>query len=84
MSDVLGKANEEWRAFIRARPGERFISRYRRSQRDPSVARRVLRVGFGLILTVGGAAMWVLPGPGWACVIVGLGMFASEWRALAR
>ncbi len=40
---------------------------------------RVLVFALGVTLLVAGALMWVLPGPGWATVILGLVVLASEF-----
>ena len=39
-------------------------------------------VGFGLI--AGGVVMLVLPGPGWAAILLGLVVLASEFELAAR
>lgn len=40
---------------------------------------RVMVFALGVTLLVAGALMWVLPGPGWATVILGLVVLASEF-----
>jgi hypothetical protein len=52
------------------------------------VLARVLKVGFGLLLVLAGAAMLVLPGPGLLTIAIGVALVLSQWprgrRTLAR
>ncbi len=43
------------------------------------LALKVVVLAFGLTLVVAGAAMLVLPGPGWAAILLGLVVLASEY-----
>jgi uncharacterized protein (TIGR02611 family) len=49
---------------------------------------RILKIVVGFVLLVAGAAMVVLPGPGWLTIALGLAMLAEEFpwarRALDR
>ena len=42
-------------------------------------AARLARIGGGFLLLVAGAAMLVLPGPGWLSIGVGLALLATEY-----
>lgn len=84
MANVLTAITDGWRALTRARPGQRFRQYYRRSQRQRSLGRTVLRIALGVSLTAAGVVLWVLPGPGWLLVMCGMALFASESRWLAK
>lgn len=84
MGRIVDQARKEWRLLTADRPGYRFVGQFRRSQRDHSLARRVVRVVFGVVLVAAGVVMLFAPGPGWLVIFFGLGMFASESCALAR
>ena len=42
-------------------------------------AKRLVRIVFGFTLLVLGAAMLVLPGPGWVTIALGLAVLATEY-----
>src|SRR5262245_31844693 len=83
MREALSELREMWRRFARAQPGERFVNHHREAQRTNSVAKRVVRLTLGTILTAAGMTMWFTPGPGWLLVLFGLAMFAAESSRLA-
>jgi uncharacterized protein (TIGR02611 family) len=45
---------------------------------------RFLKIGVGFVLLVAGAAMVVLPGPGWLTIVAGLAMLAGEFQWARR
>jgi hypothetical protein len=84
MSQTSPAAKRGWFSFIRDQPGRRFLHHYQRSQGQRSTLQTVLRVGLGVALTAAGVVLWVLPGPGWLLVMLGMAMFAGESRIVAR
>ncbi len=48
-------------------------------KKTPPLARQVAVACLGLVLLLAGAAMLVLPGPGWATIFLGLAVLASEF-----
>ena len=55
-----------------------------RSRRSLDTAWRMLVFTLGLTLVVAGVMMLVIPGPGWATVILGLVVLASEFTWASR
>ncbi|RWZ78965.1 MAG: hypothetical protein EOT04_02625 [Candidatus Chaera renei] len=47
--------------------------------KTPPLARQVAVLCLGIALLAAGAAMLVLPGPGWATIFLGLAVLASEF-----
>jgi hypothetical protein len=84
MAQTTSAVKRGWLSFVRDEPGTRFLHHYQRSQRRRSTVQTVLHLGLGLVLTAAGVVLWVLPGPGWLLVILGMGMFAGESRIVAR
>jgi uncharacterized protein (TIGR02611 family) len=73
----------------RTRP--RVIERVRARQERHRQRNRIVRVGFavaGFVVLLVGVIMLFTPGPGWAVIVLGLGMLALEFtwaeRALER
>jgi hypothetical protein len=76
-----------WRKLRDGVPGRRFTDFYehRRKQHATSNAiGRVVVVGFGIVLALGGLAIGWLPGPGGFIAIFGVALLATEYRPLAR
>jgi uncharacterized protein (TIGR02611 family) len=72
----------ETRAAVDARPRERAPLRARdwaRRRRTTHLALKAVVLVLGLTLLAAGAVMLVLPGPGWAAIILGLVVLASEY-----
>jgi tellurite resistance protein TerC len=44
-----------------------------------TAAKRIVRIVFGFTLLALGAAMLVLPGPGWVTIAFGLALLATEY-----
>ena len=83
MATLAQKLSKEWWLFTRDAPGQRFVNHYRRSRRDRSVGKSVVRLALGVVLTAAGVVMWFIPGPGWLFVVFGMAMFAGESRGLS-
>ena len=76
-----------WGEFREGRPGHRFHDVYecrQRTREGRSAAGRVLSIGFGLLLIVGGASIGWLPGPGGFVALFGIALLATELEFLAR
>ena len=65
------------RAHLRARD-------WARSRRSTRLALQAFVLVIGVTLLAAGAAMLVLPGPGWAAIILGLVVLASEFEWAER
>jgi hypothetical protein len=50
----------------------------------PKYARRLIAAVFGGTILIIGAAMLVLPGPGWVVIFIGLGILAIEFAWARR
>jgi hypothetical protein len=71
----------------RGKSGCRFCEFYdfRQSRRQPGLSvSRVLTIFLGLALTIGGASIGWLPGPGGFVAIFGLALLAQEFRPMAK
>lgn len=62
-----------------ALPPHLRLRAWARQRRSTHVLWRAAVLVLGLALVVAGAAMLVLPGPGWAAIILGLVVLASEY-----
>ncbi len=77
----------EMQAARDAPPRERAHLRARdwaRGRRTTHLALKAVVLALGLTLLVAGAVMLVLPGPGWAAIILGLVVLASEYAWAER
>ncbi len=78
---------QQWRAFKKDRPGKRFEARYERNKKErPSQSWmvRIFKPAIAIVLLAGGVLLCFIPGPGIPLIIIGAGLLADEWRALAR
>ena len=74
-----------WREFTGTAPGERFESRYRRTQQiQRSRAKRMAWLSVGVLLVVIGLFFLVAPGPGILFLLPGAALISQEWLGLAR
>ena len=73
----VGEARSRARAHIRARD-------WARRRRTTRVALQGLVLVLGVSLVAAGAVMLVLPGPGWAAIVLGLLVLASEFTWAER
>jgi Putative transmembrane protein (PGPGW) len=77
---MLEKWKQQWGAFKRAPPGERFLRRYQARKRGGHPGLRIVSVVVGLVLVVGGAVLLVIPGPGLLVIGFGGALIAQEFR----
>lgn len=67
--------------------GWRRVQHHARRRRSTHLLLKTVVLGVGAALVIAGAVMLVVPGPGWAAIILGLIVLASEFawaeRALA-
>ncbi len=78
---------EDLAQLQRGEPGSRFSHFYefRQSRRAPGFSvSRMLTIFLGLALTIGGASIGWLPGPGGFVAIFGLALLAQEFRPMAK
>lgn len=76
-----------WNGFKNSQPGHRFQDFYEKRQQDRqdgNIWRRVLFVGLGLCLSIGGIILLGMPGPGLLVIALGLALVAGESRRMAR
>jgi hypothetical protein len=86
MTGILQSVKEDLQCLKHAKSGERFCAFYdfRASRREPGFSvSRALTILFGLALTIGGASIGWLPGPGGFVAILGLALLAQEFRPMA-
>ena len=72
---MLNYLKEDWRHLKHGEPGQRFKDRY---------YLRVLNIGVGSGIALGGMLMVIAPGPGWLAIFLGLGMLGGELLPVAR
>jgi hypothetical protein len=85
-SYMFESIKQDWQCLKRGEPGERFVGfyDYRASRRHPGFSvSRAVTILFGLVLTIGGASIGWLPGPGGFVAIFGLALLAQEFRPMA-
>ena len=76
---------EEWRHFVGARAGTRFVRLHeRKSAAGRGIARRLAWWLMGFALTLAGFVMLFTPGPGILTLALGIGCIAGESLAFAR
>jgi hypothetical protein len=83
---MLESLKQDLRCLKQAESGKRFCAFYdfRASRRPPGFSvSRALTILFGLVLTIGGASIGWLPGPGGFVAIFGLALLAQEFRPMA-
>jgi hypothetical protein len=74
---------EEWKAFRRDEPGQRFTGHYRRLRESGSIKVRVVGIALGAVLVAGGVVLLFMPGPGLLFLVFGLALLAGESKTLA-
>ncbi len=78
---------EDFEQLRQGKSGSRFSEFYdfRQSRRVPGFSfSRLLTIFLGLALTIGGASIGWLPGPGGFVAIFGLALLAQEFRPMAN
>jgi hypothetical protein len=86
MNGILQLVKEDLQCLKQGKSGGRFVAFYdfRASRRKPGFSvSRALTILFGLALTIGGASIGWLPGPGGFAAIFGLALLAQEIRPMA-
>jgi hypothetical protein len=86
MTGILQSVKQDLQCLKHVESGKRFFAFYdfRESHRDPGFSvSRALTILFGLALTIGGASIGWLPGPGGFVAILGLALLAQEFRPMA-
>ena len=84
---MFNAIKEDLAQLRRGESGSRFSDFYdfRQSRRAPGLSvSRVLTIFLGLALTIGGASIGWLPGPGGFVAIFGLALLAQEFRPMAK
>ena len=76
-----------WRYLWESEPGKRFQERYqrlkaRRTDRPPMM--KVLLIIAGIMIIFIGMIFWLIPGSGWAIIILGAALLAGESQTVAR
>jgi hypothetical protein len=84
-SSIWRTVRQQISEFWRAAPGLRFQRCYRQWTGSMQSWKKALFVGLGLVLVVVGVALPIPPGvPGFLVTLPGLGLLATQSRALAR
>lgn len=84
---ALDRLRANWERVEQGEPGSRFCAfyEYRRQSRGSGwPLSRILTVGGGVILLLGGLAIGWIPGPGGFISVFGAALLATEWPPLAR
>ena len=68
----------------RPRAGAGGVREWARRRRTTHLALRVVVLALGSVLVAVGAVLLVLPGPGWALIVLGLVVLASEFAWAQR
>lgn len=80
-------AKQNWRQLKKSPPGRRFQDRYHRSQetnQNEHRARKLAKMGSGLIIAAGGVFLMPAPGPGLLVFFFGASLLAGEFLLVAR
>jgi hypothetical protein len=83
MAHVLAELKEEWRAFKRDEPGDRFANHHDRMKRG-SMAFRIVTTLAGIFLLLAGIVLLFIPGPGTPLLVFGVGALSAHWRWFAE
>lgn len=76
---------KRWQRFRQDQPGERFQNHYhRRQQEHKHPAVKMLFIGAGALIFLGGVALIPIPGPSIFMFFIGAGLIAQESRWAAR
>lgn len=76
-----------WQHLKKSPPGQRFKDFYEARQKertDGQEWKRILYVGLGVVISLGGIILLGMPGPGLLVVAFGLALIASEFLVIAR
>jgi hypothetical protein len=86
MTTLINSIKADWHCLKDGEAGKRFVAfyDYRASRRPPGFSiSRTVTILLGLVLTIGGASIGWLPGPGGFVAIFGLALLAQEFRPMA-
>jgi hypothetical protein len=78
---------KQWQSFLRSEPGRRFqdVHERRKAHRGGKKSGRMnLAFVIGIVLSVAGLALMLLPGPGTIVLAAGLILLAKESLTIAR
>lgn len=76
---------QRWQRFRQDIPGERFQNQYyRRQQEHKHPVVKMLYIGAGALILLGGIALIPIPGPSIFMFFIGAGIIAQESRWAAR
>ncbi len=84
---MFNKFKRDWEALKASDPGHRFQDRYhrRRERYDKeSSLRKIFVVTIGFLIIAVGIILLLIPGPGWATIVVGIAFMAGESLILAK
>lgn len=84
---ALQTVRQNWRQMKKGTPGHRFrqFHEWRQKRRESGFSlERVVVLGGGVLLLLGGLAIGWLPGPGGFISVFGAALLATEFRPLAR
>lgn len=84
---ALDTVRQNWRQLQKGTPGHRFrqFHEWRQKRRESGFSlERVVVLGGGFLLLLGGLAIGWLPGPGGFISVFGAALLATEYRPLAR
>ena len=87
MSTSVSGLKREWGRLKQGKPGKRFMDFHRsRCERWAGTwpLERILTLGIGIVLLVGGLAIGWLPGPGGFIGVIGAALVGVEWLPMAK
>jgi hypothetical protein len=81
---VIEALKKNWSELSREPPGRRFQNRHRRQDRRGSGTGRTLKLTAAILLTLAGAVLLVIPGPGSVLIVIGAALLAEESMIVAK
>ena len=79
--------SQDWKLLVHGKPGRRFLDFHQARCKQRAGGwplERVLTLGIGIALVVGGLAIGWLPGPGGFIAVIGAALLGVEWMRVAR
>jgi hypothetical protein len=83
MGNALAQVKDEWRAFKKDEPGDRFTNHYDRMKLRPRWFRAASVFASVLLLAIG-IVLCFIPGPGTPLIVFGLALLGAHWHWLAE
>lgn len=83
---MVSKLKRQWRELRKGSPGNRFRAQFERSKRartGKSFFRRWSVILVAAVLLIIGGILCFIPGPGIPFIILGVGLLAEQFRAVA-